>query len=107
MQLSIQKRVHFVTKIQNNLDVTEHKYFYTHIRQAQLLLFMLRTQRSPNSLRFVYFLGRPWQATDVPQPSWLFVPPALDVPTFGHQMPPHLPTRSTLQRRKLELMGGE
>jgi hypothetical protein len=26
---------------------------------------------------------------------------------FGHQMPPRLPTRSALQRRKLELMGGE
>jgi hypothetical protein len=26
---------------------------------------------------------------------------------FDHQMPPRLLTRSTLQRRKLELMGGE
>jgi hypothetical protein len=25
---------------------------------------------------------------------------------FGHQMPPRLPTRSALQRRKLEIMGG-
>jgi hypothetical protein len=32
---------------------------------------------------FVCFHGRPWQATDVPQPSWLFVPPALDVPTLA------------------------
>jgi hypothetical protein len=55
----------------------------------------------------VCFHGRPWQVTDVLQPSWLIVPPALDVPTFGHQMPPRLPTRSALQRRKLELMGGE
>jgi hypothetical protein len=32
---------------------------------------------------FVCFHGRPWQVTDVPQPSWLFVPPALDVPTLA------------------------
>jgi hypothetical protein len=29
-------------------------------------------------LCFVCFHGRPWQVTDVPQPCWLFVPPALD-----------------------------
>jgi hypothetical protein len=29
-------------------------------------------------LLFVCFYGRPRQAMDVPQPSWLFVPPALD-----------------------------
>jgi hypothetical protein len=27
---------------------------------------------------------------------WLIVPPTLDVPTFGHQMPLRLPTRSAL-----------
>jgi hypothetical protein len=32
---------------------------------------------------FVCFHERPWQATDVPQPSWLIVPPALDVPTLA------------------------
>jgi hypothetical protein len=32
---------------------------------------------------FVCFHGRPWQATDVPQTSWLIVPPALDVPTLA------------------------
>jgi hypothetical protein len=32
---------------------------------------------------FACFYGRAWQATDVPQPSWLFVPPALDVPTLA------------------------
>jgi hypothetical protein len=38
---------------------------------------------------FVCFRGRPWQATDVPQPSWLFVPPALDVPTLAYRRVPH------------------
>jgi hypothetical protein len=32
---------------------------------------------------FVCFHWRPWQATDVPQPSWLFVPPVLDVRTLA------------------------
>jgi hypothetical protein len=37
-----------------------------------------------NAHSFVFcFHGRPWQATDVLQPSWLFVPPALDVPTLA------------------------
>jgi hypothetical protein len=31
---------------------------------------------------FVCFHGRPRQTTDVPQPNWLFVPPAFDVPTL-------------------------
>jgi 5-methylcytosine-specific restriction endonuclease McrA len=36
---------------------------------------------------FVCFHGRPWKVTDVPQPSWLFVPPALDVPTLATRRP--------------------
>jgi hypothetical protein len=36
---------------------------------------------------FVCFHGRPRQTTDVPQPSWLFVPPALDVPTLATRCP--------------------
>jgi hypothetical protein len=36
---------------------------------------------------FVCFHGRPWQATDIPQPSWLFVPPALDVPNLVTRCP--------------------
>jgi hypothetical protein len=34
-----------------------------------------------------FFHGRPRQDTDVPQPSWLFVPPALDVPTLATRCP--------------------
>jgi hypothetical protein len=52
-----------------------------------------------NSLLFPFFVcfhGRPWQATDVPQPNWLFVPPAFGRSNFGHQMLPRLPTRPTL-----------
>jgi hypothetical protein len=33
------------------------------------------------------FHGLPWQATDVLQPSWLFVPPALDTPTLATRRP--------------------
>jgi hypothetical protein len=36
---------------------------------------------------FVCFHWRPWQATDVLQPGWLFVPPALDVPTLATRCP--------------------
>jgi hypothetical protein len=36
---------------------------------------------------------------------WLIVPPAfLNVPTSRHQKHPHLPTRSALQQRKLDLL---
>jgi hypothetical protein len=36
---------------------------------------------------FVYFCGCPRQATDVLQPTVLFVPPALDVPTLATRCP--------------------
>jgi hypothetical protein len=36
---------------------------------------------------FFFFNGRPWQATDVPQPNWLIVPHALDVPTLATRCP--------------------
>jgi hypothetical protein len=45
-----------------------------------------------NVHRFVCFHGRPWQATDVPQPSWLFVPPALDVQTLATRCDASAPT---------------
>jgi hypothetical protein len=35
------------------------------------------------SLCCCYFLGLLWQATDVLQPSWLIVPPDLDVPSLA------------------------
>jgi hypothetical protein len=52
-------------------------------------------------LLFVCFHGRPRQATDVLQPAGLLYRP-LWTSSFGHQMPPRLPTR-----RKFELVGGE
>jgi hypothetical protein len=36
---------------------------------------------------FVCFHGRQWQVTDVPKPSGLFVPPALDVLTLATRFP--------------------
>jgi hypothetical protein len=36
---------------------------------------------------FLVFHWRPWQATDVPQPNWLFVPPAFDFPTLATRCP--------------------
>jgi hypothetical protein len=52
------------------------------------MLHELSTYRSiRNTFSFLFFNGCPWKATDVPQPNWLIVPPALDVPTLATRCP--------------------
>jgi hypothetical protein len=51
------------------------------------------------------FSGRPWQTTDVYCSLLAYCTARFRRSNFGHEMPPRLSTRSTLQRRKLELMG--
>jgi hypothetical protein len=49
--------------------------------RRQILIF--RLSRLILHSAVLCFHGRPWQTTDVPQPSWLIVPPALDVPALA------------------------
>jgi hypothetical protein len=48
---------------------------------------LVRFQVLPVVFFFFFFNERPWQATDVPQPNWLIVLPALDVPTLATRCP--------------------
>jgi hypothetical protein len=60
-------------------------YFYFPILK-ELIIYVSYCFISINN-RFFFFNGRPWQATDVPLPNWLIVPPALDFPTLAARCP--------------------
>jgi hypothetical protein len=70
------------------------------------LLWLIVTDTRILCLFVCLFNGRPRQATDY-YSVFVHCTARFGRSNFGHQMPPLLQTRSALQWRKLELMGGE
>jgi hypothetical protein len=74
-----------VFKYQSNDDLLVSKRVAVIKKYQDIIIGGERESQSTTKCvcMFVFFHGRPWQATDVPQPSWLIIPPALDFQTLA------------------------